>query len=240
MRTLGLLGGMAWPSTAEAYRLLNTEVGARLGGVHSAPLLVWSADFAEVEALQRAGDWDQAGALLADAARRLESAGAEGLLLCTNTMHKVADAIEAATTVPLLHIADTTAAAIRRDAVTRVGLLGTRFTMEEPFLVDRLTGHGIEVLVPPPPARDRVHQVIYDELVHGRIREASRTAFRTIAADLLAAGAQGVVAGCTEIELLLGPDDVAGSWYPTTHLQVLAAVDWILEDVGDEPTATPR
>lgn len=240
MRTLGLLGGMAWPSTAEAYRLLNTEVGARLGGVHSAPLLVWSVDFAEVEALQRAGDWDRAGTLLADAARRLEQAGAEGLLLCTNTMHKVADAIEAATSVPLLHIADTTAAAIRRDEVTRVGLLGTRFTMEQPFLIDRLTGHGIEVVVPPAAARDDVHRVIYDELVHGVVRDASRARFRAIAADLLAEGAEGVVAGCTEIELLLGPDDVAGAWYPTTGLQVLAAVDWILEPHGDDPRPQPR
>ncbi|MFU8841295.1 MAG: aspartate/glutamate racemase family protein [Nitriliruptoraceae bacterium] len=240
MRTLGLLGGMAWPSTAEAYRLLNTEVAARLGGVHSAPLLVWSADFAEVEALQREGAWEQAGALLADAARRLEQAGAEGLLLCTNTMHKVADAIEAATSVPLLHIADTTAAAIRRDGTTRVGLLGTRFTMEEPFLVDRLQGHAIDVLVPPAAARAQVHRVIYDELVHGTVEEASRAVFRSIAAELVDAGAAGIVAGCTEIELLLGPEDIAGGWYPTTHLQVLAAVDWILDDHSAEPTATPR
>jgi len=240
MRTLGLLGGMAWPSTAEAYRLLNTEVSARLGGVHSAPLLVWSVDFAEVEALQHAGDWDAAGALLADAARRLEIAGAEGLLLCTNTMHKVADAIEAATSVPLLHIADTTAAAIRHDGLTRVGLLGTRFTMEEPFLRDRLGGHGIEVVVPPSAAREEVHRVIYDELVHGRIEPVSRDRFRAIAAELLATGVEGVVAGCTEIELLLGPDDVAGAWYPTTELQVLAAADWILAGHGDEPGASAR
>ncbi len=235
MRTLGLLGGMAWPSTAEAYRLLNTEVAARLGGVHSAPVLVWSADFAEVEALQRAGAWERAGAMLADAACRLEAAGAEGLLLCTNTMHKVADAIEAATSVPLLHIADTTAAAIRRDAVTRVGLLGTRFTMEEPFLIERLEGHGIEVVVPPAAARDDAHRIIYDELVHGEVRVASRARFAAIAADLLATGADGIVAGCTEIELLLGPEDVAGTWYPTTELQVLAAVDWILDGHRAEP-----
>jgi aspartate racemase len=197
-------------------------------------------DFAEVEALQHAGEWDRAGALLADAAHRLEVAGAEGLLLCTNTMHKVAETIEAATSVPLLHIADTTAAAIRGDGITRVGLLGTRFTMEEPFLRDRLAGHGIEVVVPPPAARTDVHRVIYDELVHGEIRPASRSRFRTIAGDLLATGAEGIVAGCTEIELLLGPDDVAGAWYPTTELQVLAAVDWILDGHGDEPSASAR
>ncbi|MFP4149473.1 MAG: aspartate/glutamate racemase family protein [Nitriliruptoraceae bacterium] len=228
MRTLGLLGGMAWPSTAEAYRVLNTEVAARLGGVHSAQVLLWSVDFAEVEALQHAGEWEQAGALLADAARRLELAGAEGLLLCTNTMHKVADAIEAATSVPLLHIADTTAAAVLREGVTRVGLLGTRFTMEEPFLRDRLAGHGLEVLVPPADVRDEVHRVIYEELVHGRTLPASRDRFRRVAADLLAAGAEGIVAGCTEIELLLGPEDIEGGWYPTSELQVLAAADWML------------
>jgi aspartate racemase len=240
MRTLGLLGGMAWPSTAEAYRLLNTEVAARLGGVHSAPLLLWSADFAEIEAYQRDGAWDRAGALLADAARRLEVAGAEGLLLCTNTMHKVAEEIEAATSVPLLHIADTTAAAVHRDGITRVGLLGTRFTMEEPFLVERLERHGIEVVVPPASARDVVHRVIYDELVHGEVRADSRARLTAIAADLLATGAAGIVAGCTEIELLLGPDDVAGAWYPTTHLQVLAAVEWILDGHGDERPGQPR
>ena len=230
MRTLGMLGGMGWPSTAEAYRLLNLEVQRRRGGGHSAPLLLWSADFAEIHALQAAGDWDGAGRVLADAARRLEEAGADGLLLCTNTMHRVAPAIEAATTIPLLHIADATAAAIRRDGLERVGLLGTAFTMEGTFYRGRLIDHGLDVVVPDEADRALVHRVIYDELVHGEVRDASRDAYREVVDRLVARGAQGVIAGCTEIELLLGPDDVAVAWYPTTRIHVLDAVDWILGD----------
>ena len=223
-----MLGGMAWPSTVEAYRLINAEVQQRLGGVHSAPLVVWSFDFAEVEALQAAGDWDGAGRLLADAARRLEDAGAEGLLLCTNTMHRVAEAIESATTIPLLHIADATAAAVRRDGVDHVGLLGTAFTMEGDFYRGRLESHGLRVAVPEADARALVHRVIYDELVNGQVRADSREAYRRVVGDLVAAGVDGVIAGCTEIELLLGPDDVGVAWYPTTRLHVQAAVEWIL------------
>lgn len=230
MRTLGLLGGMAWPSTLEAYRLLNEEVGRRLGGTHSAKLLVWSADFAEVEALQATGRWDDAGELLAGAASRLRSAGAEGLLLCTNTMHRVADAIEAAVDVPLLHIADATASRVLEDGARRVGLLGTRFTMEETFYRGRLGDHGLDVLVPSEPDRAEVHRVIYDELVHGRVEADSRVAFMRIIDRLVAAGAEAVIAGCTEIELLLGPDDVPVPLYPTTRVHVLAAVDWMLAD----------
>ncbi len=228
MRTLGMLGGMAWPSTAEAYRLLNLEVQRRLGGGHSASLVIWSVDFAEIHALQDAGDWDEAGRVLADAARRLEDAGAEGLLLCTNTMHRVAPAIEAATTIPLLHIADATAAAIRRDGVERVGLLGTAFTMEGEFYRGRLADHGLDVLVPEDADRALVHGVIYDELVHGEVRDASRAAYQQVVDRLVERGAEGVIAGCTEIELLLGPDDVDVAWYPTTRIHVLDAVDWIL------------
>lgn len=229
MRTLGLLGGMAWPSTADAYRLINEEVGRRAGGLHSAPLLVWSFDFAAIESLQAAGDWDAAGELLADAAARLERAGAEALLLCTNTMHLVAGAIEQAVEVPLLHIADATAAAIRADGVERVGLLGTRFTMEQPFYRDRLAQHGIEVVVPHADQRAEVHRIVYEELVQGVLLAESRATYLAVIDDLVARGAAGVVAGCTEIELLVAAEDVAAPYYPTTRLHVLAAVDWILD-----------
>ncbi len=230
MRTLGLLGGMAWPSTLAAYRAINEGVAARLGGTHSAPLLIWSADFAEVVGLQTAGAWEEAGALLADAARRLEVAGAEGLLLCTNTMHRVAGAIETAVTVPLLHIADATAAAVRADGLTRVGLLGTRLTMEGGFYRERLADHGLEALVPAAADRDVVDRVIYQELVQGRTSERSRQEYLRIIAGLLDRGAQGVIAGCTEIELLVTADDLAVAYYPTTRLHAEAAVAWILED----------
>ena len=237
MRTLGLLGGMAWPSTLEAYRAINTEVGERLGGSHSAPLLIWSADFAEVEALQTAGEWDAAGALLAGAAQRLEAAGAAGLMLCTNTMHRVADVIEAAVEVPLLHIADATAAAIRADGVERVGLLGTRFTMEEAFYRDRLAAHGLDVVTPDEQDRETVHEVIYRELIHGSATEASRHAYQRIVGVLVNRGVDGVIAGCTEIELLLGPSDVPVAYYPTTGLHAAAAVRWILGQEERLPTA---
>jgi aspartate racemase len=230
MRTLGLLGGMAWPSTAEAYRLLNEQVARRLGGTHSARLLVWSTDFADIEALQAAGRWDAAGQILADAARRLEAAGAEGLLLCTNTMHRVADAITAAVDIPLLHIADATAQRIRADGHVRVGLLGTRFTMEEAFYRDRLTHHGLQVLTPDADDRTDVHRIIYEELVTGLVTDASRGRYIEIVDQLVTAGAQAVIAGCTEIELLLRPEDLPVPLYATTRLHVLAAVDWMLAD----------
>ncbi len=228
MRTLGILGGMAWPSTLEAYRAINEQVNARLGGHRSAPLLICSLDFAEVEELQAAGDWDGAGALLADAAARLEAAGAQGLMLVSNTMHRVAEAIEARTTVPLLHLADATARRITADGVGRVGLLGTRFTMEQDFYRGRLEGHGLDVRVPPAPARDAVHRIIYDELVHGEVRDASRQRVLEIIGALEAQGAQGVISGCTEIELLVGPEHLDTGWYPTTAIHAEAAVDWIL------------
>lgn len=219
---------MAWPSTAEAYRLINDAVQERLGGVHSAPLIIWSFDFAEIEQLQARGDWDAAGRVLADAARQLEAAGAQGLMLCTNTMHLVADAIEDATTIPLLHIADPTAAAIIADGLHTVGLLGTAFTMERDFYRRRLERHGLEVVVPEPRDRELVHHVIYDELVHGRVVDESRDRYLEIIQRMVANGAEGIIAGCTEIELLVRPDDLRTPYYPTTRLQTLAAVDWIL------------
>jgi len=230
MRTLGLLGGMAWPSTAEAYGAINRAVTARLGGAHSAPLIVWSFDFAEVEALQASDRWEAAGALLADAARRLEQAGADGLLLCSNTMHRVADAIESAVSIPLLHIAEATAAAVLADGVGRVGLLGTRFTMEDDFYRARLAAHGLEVVVPEPDDRATVHRVIYEELIHGRTTTASRSAYRAVVARLVERGVGGVIAGCTEVELLLGPEDVPVAYYPTTSLHAAQAAAWIMDE----------
>ena len=228
MRRIGLLGGMSWESSALYYAVVNEAVRERLGGYHSARVLMASVDFAEVEAMQAAGEWDAAGELLAAEARALEAAGAECLVLCTNTMHKVADAIEAATTVPLLHIVDVTAAAVRAAGLTRVALLGTRFTMEQSFVRDRLAGHGVEALVPDGEDLERVHAVIYDELVHGVVRDESRAAYVDVVARLVAAGAEGVILGCTEIELLLGPDDVEVPVFATTRLHALAAVDFAL------------
>ncbi|SEQ69868.1 aspartate racemase [Microlunatus flavus] len=220
-----MLGGMSWESSAEYYRLANELVRDRLGGLHSAPLVLASVDFADVEAMQSAGRWDEAGALLARAAAGVEAAGAELLVLCTNTMHKVADQVQAAVGVPLLHIADAAAAACTSAGVTTVGLLGTAFTMEQDFYRDRLAAHGSEVLVPSATDRALVHRVIYDELCLGVVREESRQAYREVIARLVAEGAQGVVLGCTEIELLVGPDDSPVPTFATTRLHVEAAVE---------------
>lgn len=228
-RTLGLLGGMAWPSTAEAYRLLNERVNAAVGGRATPELLLWSADFAVVGDLQSAGDWTGAGALLADAGHRLEAAGAEALVLLTNTMHRVAPAIEAAVEVPLLHVADATADMCRAAGAGTVGLLGTRFTMEEPGVRDRLSDHALEVRTPDPQLRQRIHDHIYGELVRGEVTEACRRTMREAAAALLADGAEAVVAGCTEIELALEADDVDAAFVPTTSALMDAAVTWIVE-----------
>jgi aspartate racemase len=228
MRKIGLLGGMSWESSALYYTIINEEVRERLGGYHSARVVMSSVDFAEVEAMQAAGEWGAAGELLAAEAAALEAAGAECLVLCTNTMHKVADAIEAATTVPLLHIVDVTAAAVRAAGLTRVALLGTRFTMEQFFVRDRLAAGGVEALVPSGEDLETVHRVIYDELVHGVVRDESRAAYVAVIGRLVAAGAEGVVLGCTEIELLVGPDDVDVPVFATTRLHALAAVDLAL------------
>jgi aspartate racemase len=226
MKRIGLLGGMSWESSIEYERIINEEVRRRLGGVHSADLVIRSFDFAVVEALQEAGDWAGAARLLADAARVLAGAGAEILVLCTNTMHRVADAVTGATPVPFLHIADVTAGAVRAAGVRRVALLGTRFTMELDFYRGRLAGrHGLDVVVPPEADRRVVDAVIYGELVRGEIRPGSRRAFLAVIDRLVAAGAEGVIAGCTEIELLVGAGDVAVPYFPTTRLHALAAVD---------------
>jgi aspartate racemase len=225
MRTIGLLGGMSWESSIEYERLINTEVRRRLGGTHSADLLLRSYDFAAVEALQEADDWAGAGDLLARDAARLEAAGADLIVLCTNTMHRVADRIEAATTVPFLHIADATAAAVRAAGIDRVALLGTRYTMEQDFYRGRLERHGLTVVIPDDEDRARVHDVIYEELVRGVVRPESKRAYLDIIERQQAAGAAGIVAGCTEIELLVGPDDVEIPYFPTTRIHAMAAVD---------------
>ncbi|MDC7341130.1 aspartate/glutamate racemase family protein [Streptomyces lydicus] len=224
MRTIGLLGGMSWESTAEYYRLLNELTRERLGGLHSARCVLYSVDFAEIERLQAEGRWEQAAEVLAEAARALESAGVDMLLLCTNTMHKVADEVAAAVSVPLLHLADTTAEAVRARGLRRVGLLGTAFTMEQDFYRERLERHGLTVLVPDAAARSTVHRVIYEELCLGVVREESRAAYRAVIDDLVDAGAEGIVLGCTEIELLIGPEHSPVPVFPTTRLHAEAAV----------------
>lgn len=224
MRTIGLLGGMSWESTAEYYRLLNELTRERLGGLHSSKCVLYSVDFAEIERLQVEGRWEEAGEILAEAAKALEAAGADLLLICTNTMHKVADQVAAATSVPLLHLADTTAEAVRAHGLHRVGLLGTAFTMEQDFYRGRLTRHGLDVLVPDTAGRGTVHTVIYDELCLGIVREESRAAFTAVINDLVAAGAEGIVLGCTEIELLIGAEHSPVPVFPTTRLHAEAAV----------------
>jgi len=216
---------MSWESSAEYYRLLNELVRERLGGTHSARCVMWSADFAEIEALQEAGDWDGAGAVLAEAARGLQAAGADLLLLCTNTMHRVAPQIAAAVGIPLLHLAEVTADAVAAAGVRRAGLLGTAYTMAGPLYPEALGARGIEVLPPEPEDAALVHRVIYDELVRGVVADASREAYREVMARLVARGADGMILGCTEIELLVGPGDSPVPVFPTTRLHAQAAVD---------------
>lgn len=229
MRTIGLIGGMSWESSAEYYRRLNVAVRERRGGLHSAPCVLWSVDFAPIEAMQRAGDWDAAARALAEVARQVEAAGAECLLLCTNTMHRLADEVQAAVGIPLLHIADATAERANSRGLRTVGLLATRYTMEQDFYRGRLEErHGLEVIVPPEPDLTLVHDVIYDELCQGRALDASRTEYRRVIADLEAAGAEGVIYGCTEIDLLVGEHDASVPVFDSTQIHVEAAVDWAL------------
>ena len=226
MRVIGLLGGMSWESTAEYYRVINQEVRRRLGRQHSAKLVMYSVDFEEIEQLQRAADWDRAGRILAAAAGGVQNGGADILVLCTNTMHKVAPAIEAAIDIPLIHIADATAEAVLEQGIERVGLLGTRFTMEEDFYKGRLAGdHGLEVLVPDAEDRAIVDRVIFNELCLGKILEESRSEYERIIRGLADRGAEGVILGCTEIGLLVGPDDSALPVFDTTRIHSMTAVD---------------
>jgi aspartate racemase len=230
MRRIGLIGGMSWESTAIYYRLLNQLVREELGGLHSAECVLYSVDFAEIQAMQASGSWDVAAERLSSAARVLEGAGVDMVLICTNTMHKVADVVEASVSVPLLHLADTTADAVRTAGVRTVGLLGTAFTMEQDFYRDRLAAHGLEVLVPEAEDRALVHRVIFDELCLGVVQDASRDAFRAVIDRLTERGAQGVILGCTEIELLVGQDDSPVPVFPTTRLHAEAAVRLALEE----------
>ena len=225
MKRIGLLGGMSWESTAEYYRLINQLVAEQLGGLHSADCLLRSVDFAEIEALQREGLWSEAGERLAREAQHLEAAGAELLVLCTNTMHKVAAEIEIAITIPFVHIADTTAQAVRGDGLDRVGLLATGYTMEQDFYVGRLRmEHSLDVLVPDRPDRKIVHDVIYEELCRGVIKDESREEYRRIIGTLVERGAQAVLLGCTEIDLLISAEDSPVPVYDTTRLHAERAV----------------
>lgn len=231
MKRIGLLGGMSWESSAEYYRLLNEEVRERLGGLHSADCVLRSVDFAEIEALQETGRWDDAGELLAAEARALEAAGAELLLLCTNTMHKVAEAITAAVPeLPFVHIADATARALLEAGHRHVGLLATAYTMEQDFYVGRLRDHhGLDVRVPGDADRALVHQVIYEELCRGIVRDESREAYREVIDELVAGGATAVILGCTEIGLLIGETDASVPLFDTTRLHARGAVELALE-----------
>jgi aspartate racemase len=229
VKTIGLIGGMSWESTVPYYRHINELVKQRLGGLHSARVVLYSVDFHDIERLQHAGRWEDAGAHLAGAGRALEAAGAHFLVLCTNTMHKVAPAIEAAVAIPLLHIADPTAAAIRRAGIGTVGLLGTRFTMEDDFYRDRLESqHAIRVVVPNAEDRVRVHRVIYEELCRGVVREESRAEYRGVIDRLRLLGAEGVILGCTEIAMLVSPSDSPVPVFDTTSLHAASAVETAL------------
>ena len=223
---IGLIGGMSWESSAEYYRIINREVRRRLGGVHSARSLMWSVDFGEIEHLQHQGEWDELTRQMVDAGGRLERGGADFVVLCTNTMHRMADELAAAIRIPLLHIADPTAEKIKAAGFSRVGLLGTAFTMEQDFYKGRLERlFGLDVLVPDADDRRVVHDIIYKELVAGEVRPQSRMAYREIMARLVARGAQAIILGCTEIMLLVSEADSAVPLFDTTTLHALAAVD---------------
>ncbi|UJJ59527.1 aspartate/glutamate racemase family protein [Rhodanobacter denitrificans] len=226
MKTIGLIGGMSWESTVTYYRQINDTIKERLGGLHSAKVVLYSVDFHEIERLQRAGDWEAAGVILAAAARSLEAAGAAFLILCTNTMHKVASTIEAAVSIPLLHIADPTAAEIRRAGHSTVGLIGTRFTMEQAFYRDRLSmRHGLQVIVPDAEDRETIHRIIYEELCLGIIKSESRGEYRRIMGILASQGAQAIILGCTEISLLVNQQDSEVPLFDTTAIHARTAAD---------------
>lgn len=226
MKTIGLLGGMSWESSIEYYRIVNQEVRAALGGVHSAKSVMVSVDFGEIEELQMKGDWEEATRIMVKSAREIEKAGADFLLICTNTMHLMADEVQEAINIPLLHIADATARAVREVGIKTVGLLGTRFTMEKEFYRGRLeTKHQLKVVVPDEAGRDLVHNVIYSELVQGQIKDDSRRNYKEVIKRLVINGAEGIVLGCTEIGLLVKKDDVAVPVFDTMEIHALAAVD---------------
>jgi aspartate racemase len=230
MKTMGMIGGMSWESSLEYYRIVNETVKKSLGGFHSAKCILYSVDFEEVEKLQHKEDWDALTALMLDSAQRLEQAGADFVIICTNTMHKMADEVQSAINVPVLHIVDVTAEAIKRNGQTRVGLLGTKFTMEQKFYKGRLKDkHGLDVLIPGPEERQIVHDILYSELCLGEIKERSRGEFKRVIHNLVDRGAQGVILGCTEIPLIVSQDDYDIPVYDTTQLHAQAAVEFALQ-----------
>ena len=228
MKTLGLIGGMSWESTVVYYQLLNRMTRERLGASHSAPLIMWSADFEPITHMQAEGRWDEAAVILADAAVRLEDAGAEALLLCANTMHRMADELQEAVSIPLIHIADAAAAAVRASPVRRPLLLATRYTMEEPFYRDRLAARGVEVVIPGEVDRARLQRMIYDELVRGIVNPQSKAALLQIVGAECARGADGVILGCTELDLLVGPEDIQAPSFDTTEIHARAGLDFAM------------
>lgn len=238
MRTIGLLGGMSWQSTIPYYRILNEAVHDALGGFHSARIVLYSVDFAEIEELQRAGRWSESGEMLAAAAKALERAGAECVVICTNTMHIAADAIAAAITIPLLHIADATAEVVAAAGVRKTGLLATAFTMEKEFYRGRLEARGLEVMIPNETDRREVHRIIYEELVHGTIAPSSRTFYRRVIADLIAQGAEGIILGCTEIGMLVDQSDSRVPLFDTTSIHAQAAARFAISPLAAEKEAT--
>ncbi|HCR86923.1 MULTISPECIES: aspartate/glutamate racemase family protein [Psychrobacter] len=227
-RTLGIIGGMSWESTESYYRLINEGIKARLGNLHSADLLIHSVDFAPIEALQAKGAWDEMGKVLANSGKRLQAAGAQGLLIATNTMHKVVDDVQAATNLPIIHIADVTAAAIKQQGLTKVALLGTQFTMTENFYKQRLIDAGLQVLIPETGARAEVHRIIYEELCQGQLLDSSRQYYQQVTENLADKGAKGVILGCTEIGLLIQQADSPIPVFDTTAIHAAAAVDFLL------------
>lgn len=229
MKTMGLIGGMSWESSIEYYRIINETVKERLGGLHSCKSLMYSVDFAEIEALQHRGEWDKATVMMVDAAKRLEKGGADFIIICTNTMHLMADEIEKQVSIPLLHIADATAEGLKAHGIQRVGLLGTRFTMEKDFYRGKLIEkHGLDVLIPPEKEREQVHRIIYDELCRGEIKAPSKDVYEQIITRLFQEGAEGIILGCTEIGLLVKDGDSPIPLFDTTRIHATAAVDFAL------------
>jgi aspartate racemase len=230
MKTIGLIGGMSWESSVVYYQIINQKVKERLGGVHSCQCLMYSVDFGEIAALQHAGDWAKLGEMMADAAQKLERGGADFIVLCTNTMHKLADNIEESVDIPLLHIADVTAEAIKQKGMKKVGLLGTKFTMEQDFLKGRLLEkHGIESIIPNDTQREIIHHIIYEELVKGIINDKSRADYLLIINDLIQQGAEGIILGCTEIGLLISNEFTNAVLFDTTEIHAAKAVEYALK-----------
>jgi aspartate racemase len=230
MKTIGLIGGMSWESSIEYYRIINQTVRARLGGLHSAKSVMVSVDFAEIETLQRDGKWDEATQMMIDAAQNVQNGGADLVIICTNTMHKMADEVQRSLQIPLLHIADATAQQVKAQGLKKVGLLGTRFTMEEDFYRGRLVNkHGLEVIIPDEEEREIIHRVIFDELCMGEAKQSSKEQYISIMEHLVSNGAEGIILGCTEISLLVKDDDSTVPLFDTTQIHAEAAVEYALE-----------